>query len=678
MIVYLLLAGIALSEPSRCPVQYPFVYRPTYDNDRCCKTQMDLAGKPWNSGGNVDQCQGDEFVPCPHGKNCYDDTSKTFSNICPNGYTIESREGVEHLGDICRKVEGSEFAGSLDYMCPHGCVATNDRAEPECVMAQTGSTKDVCRIESSRTTMKHASPADQRIAFIINHKYEHTKLTTGGHDGIIQYSADYNLKANMLWEFEKGEIEDTWVLKGFFDDGTGKRERLRCQADGYFHTIYGGELDARDQWYIRPAKEPGMAGYYKLENAGLPGYYASLYSPTAGGCQPPNKNCIQYADSAHNQKCDGALPDNGFGEWSGDCDGAADCWGPLICKGECKHEYPWWSKYAECCIYGSKKNPIDLSTITSNMFRFNDLFEVEGAWATVSIIQNNTPDPVKHEYTLQYGVTNSYTRSMAFTLDLERSMSVGISVEADGIGASASQSATIGMEFNFAAESTTETTTIQKWTDSFEVKGNQCKKLQTIVMTANDACSTAPFTFYSKIVKVEMCGPYDTPDCSISATETCAGSEAHYPDNVKWGLNAKEPERWEVPLIGEGKGVCYRAEDCEAGLECSVDFCVEVYGYKDKCCGKKQQGTAGFSAQSESAAARKPKLHSLDQEYHLKESNTDTVMDKQESWVKNERIEKNAQAMAVTPQGPGLLVEALAALGLCATLYGAYRHYTQK
>merc|ERR1711994_189631 len=39
-----------------------------------------------------------------------------------------------------------------------------------------------------------------------------------------------------------------------------------------------------------------------------------------------------------------------------------------------------------------------------------------------------------------------------------------------------------------------------------------------------------------------------------------------------------------------------------------------------------------------------PKVHTLDQEYHLKESNSDTVMEKDEQWVRKERREKSSEA----------------------------------
>jgi len=676
MIVYLLLAGTGLvAGLSRCPETYPYVYRPLDNYDYCCKTDGDSSGNRWVDGGYVDNCKDNNYIQCPDGSNCYTHKTKTSSNICPNGYQIETHWGVPTHGDICRRIEGHNAAGTMDYMCPHGCVVAQGRQAPYCVNALTGSNQDICRIESSEWSMKHTSPQEERVAFIYNSKYTHTKFKTGGHDGTIQYTPDYNVDASMLWKFTKGEIAGTWIIKGLFNDDSGKEERLRCSNNGLLSTVYNGELSPRDQWYVRPVKTPGMAGYYTIENAGMPGYYASVYSSTGGGCQPPRKNCVQYADSSHNTKCDKKYPDNGFGEWSGDCDSTKDCWGPMVCKGECKDMYPWWSWNAECCIYKNGDAKVDFD----HKFRLEDLFATDAAWTTVSILQNDTPDNVHHEYTLQYGVTNSYTKSMSFTLSLERSMSAGVSAEADGIGASAEQSTTIGMEWTMAAEQTTETSQMQKWVDSFDLQGGQCKKIQTITMAAADACTSVSFSFYTKIARVVMCGEGDIPDCTISSSNSCDDAAAHYPDASRSEnrLPAK-PARWEVPLLRQGEGVCYEVSDCEAGLLCSTEYCGEAYGAYDKCCGK--MGTVGASTYSASSSGT-PKLHSIDQEYHLKESNTESVMDKEESWLKNERIEKNAQAQAMTitnAEGPGILIEGLAALGLCATLYGAYRHYSQK
>lgn len=73
-----------------------------------------------------------------------------------------------------------------------------------------------------------------------------------------------------------------------------------------------------------------------------------------------------------------------------------------------------------------------------------------------------------------------------------------------------------------------------------------------------------------------------------------------------------------------------------------------------------------------------PKVHTLDQEYHLKESNSDTVMEKDEQWVRKERREKSSEAVFAVDDAPvetPYAVYALASVGLGALIYGAAKHY---
>merc|ERR1712176_1242123 len=79
-------------------------------------------------------------------------------------------------------------------------------------------------------------------------------------------------------------------------------------------------------------------------------------------------------------------------------------------------------------------------------------------------------------------------------------------------------------------------------------------------------------------------------------------------------------------------------------------------------------------------AVEAPKLHTLDQEYHLKESETEDVMEKDETWTRKERKEKEEEAMAfaaTTSSDVSLPIQLLAAFGFAVSLYGAFKHYTK-
>jgi len=106
------------------------------------------------------------------------------------------------------------------------------------------------------------------------------------------------------------------------------------------------------------------------------------------------------------------------------------------------------------------------------------------------------------------------------------------------------------------------------------------------------------------------------------------------------------------------------------------------------CCDQK---TCEFVAPQKAAMktmSSPPKLHTVDQEYHLKESNTDAVMDKEERWVRNERKEKSEDAVGyhaetavvATAEGKGanFVLYGFAAIGLGFLLYGAGKHYTKE
>merc|ERR1712054_462800 len=93
----------------------------------------------------------------------------------------------------------------------------------------------------------------------------------------------------------------------------------------------------------------------------------------------------------------------------------------------------------------------------------------------------------------------------------------------------------------------------------------------------------------------------------------------------------------------------------------------------------------GVSAESSGVAfADEGKLHTIDQEYHLKETNSDAVLDKEESWMKNERRDKTESAVGyrgiwedneevavafTKNEKTPLVVNILAAFGFCVTVF---------
>jgi len=84
------------------------------------------------------------------------------------------------------------------------------------------------------------------------------------------------------------------------------------------------------------------------------------------------------------------------------------------------------------------------------------------------------------------------------------------------------------------------------------------------------------------------------------------------------------------------------------------------------------------SPQSTSArsSSGKAKLHSLDMEYHMKEENTDLVMDKEETWSRKERQEHNSEAMVAPAEPQSLALNFFAVVGVAFVTYGAFKHYS--
>jgi len=83
------------------------------------------------------------------------------------------------------------------------------------------------------------------------------------------------------------------------------------------------------------------------------------------------------------------------------------------------------------------------------------------------------------------------------------------------------------------------------------------------------------------------------------------------------------------------------------------------------------------SSESEEAPAP-PAEHTLDQEYHLKETNTDLEWAKEEIWSKKESRRKEDEAATVLLVEAGqanYLVNGFAFVGFSALMYGAYAHY---
>lgn len=73
--------------------------------------------------------------------------------------------------------------------------------------------------------------------------------------------------------------------------------------------------------------------------------------------------------------------------------------------------------------------------------------------------------------------------------------------------------------------------------------------------------------------------------------------------------------------------------------------------------------------------SKKTKTQTLDMEYHLKNSETDTTVTKEESWTRKERKDKATVTMVSTQETSGVVVKGFAVVGFSALMYGAYMHF---
>jgi hypothetical protein len=91
--------------------------------------------------------------------------------------------------------------------------------------------------------------------------------------------------------------------------------------------------------------------------------------------------------------------------------------------------------------------------------------------------------------------------------------------------------------------------------------------------------------------------------------------------------------------------------------------------------GLELSSSSSESSESEEAAAP---MHTLDQEYHLKETNMENEWSKEEEWIKKESRRKEEEAATVTmvEAGPAnFVVNGFAFVGFASLMYGAYAHY---
>merc|ERR1719270_1271942 len=137
-------------------------------------------------------------------------------------------------------------------------------------------------------------------------------------------------------------------------------------------------------------------------------------------------------------------------------------------------------------------------------------------------------------------------------------------------------------------------------------------------------------------------------------------------------------------VFGYDRGNVVDNEDSRSGVKKLRKRDFQIGKVDESSCTGIVQDTscyAGLSVHSSGATfasgGAKDKLHTLDEEYHMKESDTELVYDKEESWSKKERREKAALAMK-TEQYTSvetMSVYGFAAIGFGFLAYGAIRFY---
>lgn len=327
-------------------------------------------------------------------------------------------------------------------------------------------------------------------------------------------------------------------------------------------------------------------------------------------------------------------------------------------------------------------------------WRFEDPYVSEAMWHTIRTLRNDWTEPINYDYTVLMGYSKNFASSSASSYKTTKQLkrSAGLSFKYLNLGHDREESAT--SEFSSgvtSAQSKNYTVTTRM---RFTVPGNECVELRQLKVIQDDKVGRVDgMTYHSPSIWMFDCNQKQEGNGVNQQSDMLGVCRAGCSWDFDTGCRCDKTPTF-LPL----KATCLHNDEPWCSSSSRVD-CTKSY-YKDRCCtlclSKGSSGTASQAAplagteapieaevneaKSETNGEVVGDLHTIDEEYHLKESETETVLDKEEAWSRKERREKGeafarANAVSTTSEGTPLAVHMFAGIGICAVMYGALRFY---
>jgi len=373
----------------------------------------------------------------------------------------------------------------------------------------------------------------------------------------------------------------------------------------------------------------------------------------------------------------------------------------------------------------SQPDPINVEK--SLIWHLQDVYESTALWDSIITVHNeqsNSDHDAEESIHQEWGYTKTYEKTSAHEIGFSQSMSVSAEREFLGFG----MTLEVASEFSWQVSESVSEATTENYVEGRDLKvyvaPGTCVEVLHMKLSQEDAVTSATPACLFQDLYIRDCGichwsggmangyKRETLDKTVHDEDACKTlvqeirPEADAASwNVKTGQCTATFDSFEIDDSVADVSTClFGFSGSDNGDEGSIDnhdddknarsngnvrplakplfkvgkAVVDCNGIiRPMDCPKK-----GVSAESSGVAfADEGKLHTIDQQYHLKETNSDAVLDKEESWMKNERREKADEEVAVAftkNEKTPLVLNILAAFGFCVTVFGAFRHYTTK